>query len=130
MKLDKKSIIWGVSGLAVGALAMYLICKKTTWLGASGMLNASGGQPEPVLQKGDKGKDVLDFQRNMNVFFNLNGQVPENGLFDKDTSKAVGSLFQGTHALVDPITGKVNRNFVDDFNTLINREKQQQNSVL
>ena len=130
MKLDKKSIIWGVSGLAVGALAMYLICKKTKWLGANGMLNASGNQPEPVLQKGDKGKDVLDFQRNMNVFFNLNGQVPENGLFDKDTSKAVGSLFQGTHALVDPITGKVNRNFVDDFNTLINREKQQQNSVL
>ena len=129
MQFDKKSIIWGISGLAVGALAMYLICKKTKWLGATGMLNASGGSAVPVLQKGSKGKDVLDFQKNMNVFFNLNGQVPENGLFDKDTTKAVSSLFQGTHALVDPVTGKVSRNFVDDFNMLINREKEQANTI-
>lgn len=120
MQFDKKSIIWGVSGLAVGALVMYLITKKTTWLNASG---DSSNVPEPVLQKGSKGKDVLDFQKNMNVFFNLNGQVPENGMFDKDTAKAVGSLFQGTHALIDPAGGKVNRNFVNDFNTLINRKK-------
>jgi len=123
MILDKKSIIFGLSGLAIGALAIYLIMKNTAWLGASGMSNATGSSPEPVLQKGSKGKDVLDFQKNMNAFFNLNGQVPENGLFDKDTTKAVSSLFEGTHALLDPVNGKVNRNFVDDFNILINREK-------
>jgi hypothetical protein len=126
MALDKKNIIFGLSGLAVGALAVYLIMKNTTWLGANGMRNATGLEPtEPVLQKGSKGKDVLDFQKNMNVFFNLNGAVPENGLFDKDTTKAVSSLFEGTHALLDPVNGKVSRNFVNDFNTLINREKNQ-----
>jgi hypothetical protein len=120
MSLTKKEIIFGLSGLAVGALVMYLITKKTTWLNASGDDSLAS---EPVLQKGDKGKDVLEFQQNMNAFFSLNGQVPENGMFDKDTAKAVGSLFQGTHALIDPINGKMNRNFVNDFNTLINREK-------
>jgi len=119
MKLDKKTIIWCVAGVAVGALAMYILNKKGVFLNASG-----GGMSELTIGRGDKGSDVLDLQRNMNVFFQLNGQVPESGTFDKETAAAARMVFADTHALVNPAKGTLNRNFVDDFNILINREKQ------
>lgn len=118
MVFEKKAVIWGVAGLAIGAIGMYLISTKTNMFS-----NATGGSSAAILKKGDKGKDILDFQKNMNVFFSLNGAVPETGTFDKQTAKAVATVFDGTSALLDPASGAINRNFVNDFNLLINREK-------
>ena len=118
MTIDKKSVIWCVAGVAVGALAMYILNKKGVFHNATGM-------SELTMGRGDKGSDVLDLQRNMNLFFQLNGSVPESGTFDKETAGAARMMFEGTHALINPNKGTLNRNFVDDFNMLINREKQQ-----
>jgi len=113
------TIYFLLGGLVAGAGIMYLISKSGKFSNAIGGGNESAG----ILKKGDKGKDILDFQKNMNVFFNLNGAVPETGMFDKQTVKAVATVFDGTSALVDPSTGAIDRNFVNDFNLLINREK-------
>jgi len=119
MKLDKKTVIWCAAGVVVGALVMYILNKKGVFKNASGELS------ESTMGRGDKGTDVLDLQKNMNAFFQLNGQVPESGTFDKETAAAARMVFADTHALVNPTKGILNRNFVDDFNILINREKDQ-----
>ena len=117
MAIEKKNILFAVGGLAVGAIAVYLIMKNST----GSFANATGGGG--MIRKGAKGREILEFQRNANLFFGFAPQdgIPESGLYDKNTVKAVNALFDGTNALKDRASGAIDRNFVSDFNLLVNR---------
>ena len=73
-----------------------------------------------TIKVGDKGKDIENLQRNMNK---LLGQetITEFGAYGKKTGKVVKEFFEGTSALKDPATGRLDKRFVNDFNTIINR---------
>ena len=73
-----------------------------------------------TIKVGDKGKVIADMQQSMNK---LLGQetITEIGVYDKKTGKVVKDLFADTHALKDPATGRVSKEFISDFNTIINR---------
>jgi len=73
-----------------------------------------------TLKVGDKGKDIENLQRNINK---LRGQdtITEYGAYDKKTGKVVKEFFEGTMALRDPASGRLDKNFVSDFNIVINR---------
>jgi len=76
----------------------------------------------PSIQIGDKGKEIEDFQSNLNKIVGVNF-ITDPGVYDRSTMDVVNDLFQGTHALIDSGTGKVDKNFVYDFNIILNKLK-------
>ena len=73
------------------------------------------------IEIGDKGKDVADLQLNISK---LTGQAvvgDDPGVYDKKTGRAVKQFFEGTRALRDPESGRLDKSFLKDFNIAINR---------
>lgn len=111
--IDKGNLAWLLAGIGIGIVVMRLTS------GASGMSNYIG----PVYKKGDKGREILDFQRSFNHMIGADPSVdgvPETGTFDRTTAERVSGVFSEFDSLKNRENCALNKCFVNDFNRLIN----------
>lgn len=77
-----------------------------------------------VLSLGDKGSNVLDLQKLINILFiflypDEEKMISENSTYDRPTSDAVILLFKGTSALIDEGKGAISKEFVSNFSVIL-----------
>ncbi|MHA1558293.1 MAG: hypothetical protein ACTSXG_00570 [Alphaproteobacteria bacterium] len=99
-----------VLGIGIGIFLLRVFPDKTK--NNSGSFDNISG----TIKKGDKGKDIEQFQKNINLL--MGKCVPQNGMYCKQTASVVGDVFAGTDALKDPENGEIKKSFINDFNTM------------
>lgn len=111
--MKKGNLAWLMAGIGIGVFLGAYVAKRAS---AGGMNNASGSI-EGYYQKGDKAKEIEEFQHNLNI---ITGRqyVPVTGTYCSKTANAVGQVLNGTFALSDIELGRVRKDFVNDFNTM------------
>uniref|UniRef100_A0A6M3K315 Uncharacterized protein n=1 Tax=viral metagenome TaxID=1070528 RepID=A0A6M3K315_9ZZZZ len=75
-----------------------------------------------TIRKGDKGRDIMDFQSNLNMFTGKEF-MSVNGLYTKETANAVGQALKGTRALRNPDGSEIDHGFIRDFNIMADNLK-------